>query len=75
MNHTVEVRISSAWDARFGVLAWIDRVAKILETLETWNQRHKTRQQLAKLDDRMLKDIGISDAQRFIESKKRFWEK
>ncbi|TNF88216.1 MAG: DUF1127 domain-containing protein [Gammaproteobacteria bacterium] len=50
-------------------------MASALRVVETWRQRHRTRRQLAAADARILRDVGISEAQRFIESNKPFWEK
>jgi len=49
------------------------RQHNFLETLRIWNDRYKSRQQLAGLEPQMLKDIGISyeDAQK--EATIPFW--
>ena len=44
------------------------------ERLSTWLMRYRTRIQLAKLDDRMLGDIGISRVDALQESSKPFWK-
>ena len=75
MNHTAVVRIVSGDHARFEAPTWIDRMTSALRVVETWRQRHRTRRQLAAADARILRDVGISEAQRFIESNKPFWEK
>ena len=54
-----------------GSIAW---AARAINILETWRQRQKSRAQFAGLDARILKDSGISEAQRFIEGNKSFWE-
>ncbi len=51
--------------------AWIARRIKAIDSL---NRRHKARRLSAAIDTRVLKDIGISEAQRFIETNKSFWE-
>lgn len=38
-----------------------------------WDRRHRTRQHLSDLDDRMLNDIGITRAEAMKETEKRFW--
>ncbi|HVI51331.1 MAG TPA: DUF1127 domain-containing protein [Candidatus Sulfotelmatobacter sp.] len=43
--------------------------------LEQWVQRVNDRRLLAQMDDRMLKDIGISSADALKESAKPFWLK
>ena len=50
------------------------RFAGIIRTLDTWRLRHKSRAQFAGLDARILRDSGIDDAHRFIESNKPFWK-
>ena len=47
----------------------------ILETLVLWNKRTKERQALKGLDDRLLKDVGISKYDADLESGKPFWIK
>ena len=47
-------------------------------TLAAWLsacwQRHRQRRALLDLDDRMLRDIGISRDDARLEARKRFWE-
>ena len=52
----------------------VQRLAGILMTLDNWRLRQKSRAQFAGLDARILKDSGVGEAQRFIESNKPFWE-
>ena len=40
---------------------------------DTWIRRARSRRQLARLDERMLNDIGISRAEVFQERNKWFW--
>ncbi|MBB2496665.1 DUF1127 domain-containing protein [Aquipseudomonas ullengensis] len=54
-------RIPAAWPLR------------VIASLLLWNQRARTRRQLAQLDDRQLGDIGISTAERMEEVSKPFW--
>jgi len=49
-------------------------LADLAGTLATWKLRHKTRQQLARTDPEYLRDVGISEAQRFVEVNKPFWK-
>ncbi len=42
--------------------------------LLSWGERAKQRRELAKLDNHMLADIGITPAARDAEIKKAFWE-
>ncbi len=43
------------------------------ETLLTWQERASQRRLLASLEDRMLKDVGISRADAEREASKPFW--
>ena len=75
MNHSAAVKILPGDYTRFKVLTWIDSIANAFRTVATWKLRHKTRRQLAVTDARILKDVGISEAQRSVEANKPFWEK
>jgi uncharacterized protein YjiS (DUF1127 family) len=45
-----------------------------LERLEQWRARAEGRRQLARFDERMLRDIGISRAEVFQEQRKWIWQ-
>ena len=45
----------------------------LLATLERWAERHRQRRALLELSDSLLKDIGISYADAWQESRKPFW--
>ncbi len=45
----------------------------MVDTLLTWQRRHKDRMHLMSLDDRLLQDIGISYADVDHEASKPFW--
>ena len=45
----------------------------LLETLLIWQERASQRSDLGQLDDRMLKDIGLSRADTLREVDKPFW--
>ena len=47
----------------------------LLDQLLTWQQRHSERRYLLTLDERMLKDIGLSQADIEQEAAKPFWQK
>ncbi|MGA7867862.1 MAG: DUF1127 domain-containing protein [Stellaceae bacterium] len=44
-----------------------------LTTLRDWSRRSRDRAELAELDDRMLKDIGLTRADAEFLSNKPFW--
>ncbi len=48
-------------------------VAPLLDLFSTWFERVRERRQLRALDDRMLKDIGLTRADVEYETQKRFW--
>ena len=50
------------------------RLAGLLDLVGTWKLRHRTRNQLAYATLDVLRDVGISESQRFIEANKSFWE-
>jgi uncharacterized protein YjiS (DUF1127 family) len=47
---------------------------RLIETLQFWWDRSEQRRHLARLDDRMLRDIGVSHAEAHRESQKWFWQ-
>lgn len=53
--------------------AVINLYKNVLRVFNRWIERAYQRQQLAKLDDRMLKDIGVSRADASNEIAKPFW--
>jgi uncharacterized protein YjiS (DUF1127 family) len=48
-------------------------VGRVLATLREWRRRARDRAQLGTLDDRMLRDIGITRADAVFLSSKPFW--
>ncbi len=46
---------------------------RVISTLSTWQRRIASRNELARLDARMLADAGITEAQRYQEMHKPFW--
>jgi len=56
----------------------IDRIAhrlrNVLVTVEVWCETARQRRALARLDDRMLNDIGLSRDQIFRELERPFWD-
>jgi uncharacterized protein YjiS (DUF1127 family) len=47
----------------------------LVETVQIWLERMNSRRELARLDDRMLQDIGIDRADVDLEVEKPFWVK
>lgn len=52
-----------------------DLFIAIASTIKTWRLRHITSMEFTRVDIHTLHDLGISDARRFIEVNKPFWEK
>lgn len=52
----------------------VDRLIAGLAALETWRRRHRTSMQGARVEAHILRDLGIGEAQPFIEVNKPFWE-
>ena len=46
-----------------------------LARLHEWRRRSRDRAELAKFDERMLRDIGLSRADAWLEVNKPFWRK
>jgi len=74
MNNTLIDEIAPRAYGLRGLSNWVDRAGRIAHTIETWRHRQRTRAQLAEVDARILRDVGISEADRFIESNKPFWQ-
>ena len=49
------------------------KLGSLADTLLTWQARHRDRMHLMSLDDRLLRDIGISYADVDHEASKPFW--
>lgn len=52
------------------ILAGIDRIGA---TISLWRSRQRERRALMKLDDRFLRDIGVTRSQAVEEAGKPFW--
>lgn len=68
MNRTVActARIDVGSRRSFGLVA-------LVEIVLAWQERARQRRQLALMDDRLLRDIGISRAEIAREAGKPFW--
>jgi uncharacterized protein YjiS (DUF1127 family) len=58
---------------RHAVLALGDASDHVVASLGEWRRRTRERAELAALDDRMLKDIGLTRADAQLLSNKPFW--
>ena len=50
-----------------------DAAQWVLGTLRQWRRRSREREQISRMDERMLKDIGITRAEALRLSSKPFW--
>ncbi len=49
-------------------------VLRTVDILFEWSERARTRRHLMELDDRLLKDIGLTRADAMLEASKPFWK-
>jgi uncharacterized protein YjiS (DUF1127 family) len=67
--HTAATRAAR----RAAVEALSDAAQWVLAVLRDWGRRMRERDQLARLDDRLLRDIGLTHAEREVLANKWFW--
>jgi uncharacterized protein YjiS (DUF1127 family) len=65
---------------RIGLFAWfparlprLPAAGELIALAAVWRQRLRQRRQLARLDDALLKDIGLTRCDAEMESAKPFW--
>lgn len=77
MAHTIGTKLDSAGSAGSKSLWAIGKirrlVVKILTMPVIWQERAEQRALLGELNERMLKDIGVTAAEAYRESRKPFW--
>lgn len=66
-SYGIDVQLRTGWLRRMSPI-------RLAEALQLWWERSAQRRELAQLDDRMLRDIGISRADAYGESRKWFWQ-
>jgi uncharacterized protein YjiS (DUF1127 family) len=66
-SHAGRLGRTEAIEALNDTSAWVG------SKLHEWRRRIRERQQLAKLDERMLADIGLSNSERAFLANKPFW--
>ncbi len=67
-----DTKISGLTRVFYPVYPLLNQVAAVARMLEHWRRRQQANVQFAHLDPRILRDAGISEAQRFIEVNKPF---
>ena len=73
-NHTASDGASSRNHASARFVHLVDRaVENVVEGFLTWQRRHKDRMHLLSLDERMLRDIGVTLVDVDREASKPFW--
>lgn len=50
-------------------------IARLVDVVLAWQERARERDTLAQLDQRMLKDVGLTPADVVMELDKPFWER
>lgn len=54
--------------------SFVQKMQSVLAILSLWMQRYQQRKQLAQLDARLLRDVGLSHEQVRAEINKPFWK-
>lgn len=71
------IRHASAHPAPLAVPRLLKRLSRlfahVLARLAEWQERAEQRSHLARMDDTMLKDIGVSASEAWREANKPFW--
>lgn len=52
----------------------VAEVKRAMMQIKRWDQRARSRRQLAQMDERLLRDIGLTQRQARHEAAKAFWE-
>ena len=78
--HTIRHEHGGQWSATArptfpGFFRWsiTAAVGQVFQTLLIWQEHASERHALASLDDRMLRDVGLSRADIEVEANKPFW--
>ena len=63
-----------AWTTGIGKrAAWMAPLSQIADYVRLWRHRRKTRRALLRLDERLLRDIGVDRRDALQEAQKPFW--
>jgi len=58
----------------WGAETVVQRISQVVRTFAWWAEVARQRQQLREMDERMLKDLGISRAEAVVEGSRPFWD-
>ena len=53
----------------------VERGAGVVALLRQWLRRSRTRDEIAELDEHLLRDIGLTRFDAVVESRKHFWQR
>jgi uncharacterized protein YjiS (DUF1127 family) len=68
------IQRGSAWEALAQIRAMAAASVKLpIQIALIWIERARSRRLLAQIDDRMMRDIGVSRAEIMVETSKPFW--
>jgi uncharacterized protein YjiS (DUF1127 family) len=77
MAHTINTKLITAGSAAAKPVRALEKVrrflVKCLNIIVVWQDRAEQRHALSELNDRMLKDIGVSNVDAYKEARKPFW--
>ena len=75
MAHSLAIQLPNSLKSAGGYpLPLLARLAVRFAVIVTeWDMKHRTRKQLLRLDDHMLRDIGIERDAAYTEARRPFW--
>ncbi len=77
MAHTINTKLLTAGGAAAAPLRAFGKVRRVtvkcLKMVMLWQERAEQRHALSELNEQMLKDIGVSGADAYKETRKPFW--
>ena len=77
MAHTINTKLITAGSAAAKPVRALAKVrrftVKCMQIIVIWQDRAEQRHALRELNDRMLKDIGVSNVDAYKEARKPFW--
>jgi uncharacterized protein YjiS (DUF1127 family) len=74
MNTSITARGAPGVWPKVGQVCIRSPLRRIFQTMRVWRILKRTRRQLAELDDRQLRDVGLTRGQALGEHSKPFWK-